>query len=795
MKGLSEYIPYSSHITPEIIKLRGGNYMICFHLEGAGYVGKDQVDIDHRIQQINKLIKQMKAPLRYNLYVHSHCIRHEYSPELDDSFESGSFAADFNDAYVSEKIRGGNPAIKSDYYISVIYRPVVKIGGYSIYGNTRKQIRIFEEKAETELNKIRNLFLDFFEDYQIKTLSTFERNDILYSEQLQFLNMLLNLNNKDVPVMKAQIFEYLPTVTLSMGNNGYISIENNGKKQYASIITISEYPGETSAGALQPFLELPWRMIVSQVYVPLDKSEAVSWLKREHRRLESFDDASDAEIEGLETALKAVQGDDYVVGEFYWSAMLIADDLQTLQSMIAEGTTVLSDCGFTASVNVLGKLNSYCAQLPGNIKRNLRSARIPSVNVIDLMPFHRQNRGKQYGNPWGCAVSMLRTVNDEVFYFNFHDTEKDSNDKNQKPLGNTVISGQSGTGKTVLLSFLMAQAQRYKTRPKTIFFDKDLGASVFIRAMRGKYSQIKLGEPTGFNPFHLPDSATTRQFLATLIKSILANDGLPLTPAEKVLIENAIEQTMLNPKELRDIEAFSNYLPSGENSLRERLYAWTNGEYAWIFNNPEDNFTLEDNNFIGIDYTEFLDNKEIRSPILMYLFYRIELILDGQPVLIPFDEAWKPFQDPEFASFIEDKQRTIRKQNGVIIYSTQSPSDFYRYVPPTFFEQIAVEIYLPNPKAKYDDYVTHLGLQEEEYFLIKNMRKNSREFLIRYQGETTHCKLDLKGIPAVDVFSGSKDRALQAESLIKRHGENWLDEYYRTVKQLGDKHEELEEVS
>lgn len=66
--GMDKLIPYSSHVTPEIIKLQGGNYLMCFRLKGISYVGKSQREVDVRALQINKFFSQLRAPYRSNIY-------------------------------------------------------------------------------------------------------------------------------------------------------------------------------------------------------------------------------------------------------------------------------------------------------------------------------------------------------------------------------------------------------------------------------------------------------------------------------------------------------------------------------------------------------------------------------------------------------------------------------------------------------------------------------------------------------------------------------------------------------
>jgi type IV secretory pathway VirB4 component len=52
------------------------------------------------------------------------------------------------------------------------------------------------------------------------------------------------------------------------------------------------------------------------------------------------------------------------------------------------------------------------------------------------------------------------------------------------------VIGPSGSGKTVVLGFLLAQAQRFA--PRAVFFDKDRGAEILLRAIGGTYRVVPL---------------------------------------------------------------------------------------------------------------------------------------------------------------------------------------------------------------------------------------------------------------------------------------------------------------
>jgi type IV secretion system protein VirB4 len=94
------------------------------------------------------------------------------------------------------------------------------------------------------------------------------------------------------------------------------------------------------------------------------------------------------------------------------------------------------------------------------------------------------------------------------------------------------------------------------------------------------------------------------------------------------------------------------------------------------------------------DVTDFIDNDEIRTPVVMYLFHRIEELVDGKPLQIFLDEFWKLLLDKYFEDFALNKQKVIRKQNGIMVYGTQSASDVLKSpIAPALIEQCSTFIF------------------------------------------------------------------------------------------------------
>jgi type IV secretion system protein VirB4 len=183
---------------------------------------------------------------------------------------------------------------------------------------------------------------------------------------------------------------------------------------------------------------------------------------------------------------------------------------------------------------------------------------------------------------------------------------------------------------------------------------------------------------------------------------------------------------------------------------------------------------------MGFDMTEFLDNAEIRTPLMMYLFHRIEKLIDGRRLVIDIDEFWKALGDEAFKALAQNKLKTIRKQNGLMIFGTQSPKDaLLSDIGHTIIEQCATHVFMPNPKGSYEDYVEGFKLTQREFDLIqKELTPESRQFLIKQGHTSVVAELDLHGFDEeLTVLSGRTKTIEAMDALIAEHGEtpeNWL---------------------
>lgn len=429
---------------------------------------------------------------------------------------------------------------------------------------------------------------------------------------------------------------------------------------------------------------------------------------------------------------------------------------------------------------------------------------ISSRNFAGFSSFHNFPIGHIRHNQWGHAVTAFRTTSGSPYYFNWHKGEDGSDakraarlDVNHKDLANTIVIGKSGTGKTALQMFLLAQSLKFDNpsvrngnKLSAAFFDKDLGASVGIRAMGGRYFPLRNGVPSGWNPFQLEPTEQNLAFLEKLVRRLVYRADRPLSPTEEKEIYAAIQGTMKAPKPMRRLGSVLQFLPLGNpEGLHARLSRWAgkNAPLGWLFDNPEDTLDLTDTPIVGFDVTEFLPNDETREPTIMYLFHRLEALLDGRRVPIFFDEFGQLSKDKAFQELVENKLVTIRKQDGFVIMGTQMPGQVVNSpIAGAIIQQTATKIFLPNPEADHDEYVHGFKLTEREFEIIKGFGEKSRLFLVKQGGNSVVCEFKLKGFDdELAVLSGNTATSNLAEKLVAELGPEpakWLPEFHRIRK-------------
>jgi len=192
-----------------------------------------------------------------------------------------------------------------------------------------------------------------------------------------------------------------------------------------------------------------------------------------------------------------------------------------------------------------------------------------------------------------------------------------------------------------------------------------------VRALGGRYKEIRAGVPTGLNPFNTETDERGRAWLSDWLSTLLTRNGT-LSGEQSHAIQNAVTQNAAAGPALQRFSSFETLFQSldDEGKLQSRVAEWApGGRFGWVFDEPESGEALDVTGEItGFDMTEILDMTTERMAVLSYIFRQIERVVeDRRPTIIILDEAWKLLDDPYFGARLENWLVTLRKMNCVVI--------------------------------------------------------------------------------------------------------------------------------
>jgi len=799
-RSMASFIPQRNHITPDTIITKQGDLQRTWRLQGIAFETADIEDIHARKMQLNTLLRSIGSS---QVAIWQHTCPRIVSDKLEAEFQN-KFCRRFDRKYFNAL--GNSEMIQTDLYLTLIYRPVPSaIAKAFVRGGrrTNEQVLSDQQLSLRKLDELAKLLEASLTRYKPEVLATYyDGQNRLCSEALSFLNYLITGQWQKVQVPTKPLDEYLGNARMRVGAE-MIELRTPNRTRFAQCIDFKDYNSHTEPGILNGLLYQGFEFVMTQSFSMRSKRDGETELRRQRRHLSGAGDGSAKQIVQLDAAIDQLIDGEFVMGEYHYSLMVYGDTQQEAIERTNLAMNVVQDQGFIAALVSTASDAAFYAQLPCNWFYRPRLANLTSRNFTGLASLHNFPKGKRDGNPWGQAVTMFKTPSGQPFYFNFHAATSDDDKTDAKLLGNTRIIGHSSGGKTVLLMVLLMQMQKYQnggTGFTSIFFDKDQGARIGIKALGGKYLTIRNGEPTGLNPFQIEPTEANRLFLETLVKTLAERDGQSVTVGEELTITRAVSTVMDMPHETRRLSMLLQNITEGteiadrDNSLVKRLSKWCaddgtgkRGSLAWVLDCETDEIDFTTHANYGIDGTDFLSNEEVRTPIALYLIHRMESVIDGRRFACMFDEGWRWIDDPVFKPFAGDKQPTIRKQNGICIFATQMPKSVLNSsISGELIEQMATEIYLPNPKAKRSEYVDGFNVSDAEFQVIKNLQDEDHMFLVKQDGQSVIAWLDLEGFDdELAVLSGSAESNALLDELLNEMDDDpalWLPEFHKRRK-------------
>lgn len=728
------HLPYARHIDDVTLETRDGLLMQTIRVGGLLFETADSDELNYRAELRDAMLRTLGSS-RYAIY--HHVVRRRAEAALD---------ADWPDAFSKELDERWRARLgRKELYVNELFLTIVRRPAQSGVGLADRLRGLFGRSSQNRaarlagdkhaLDNAREALVAALGRYDPRVLSRYDTPEGPRSEPLEFLSYLFNADMRPMATPHGDLGHHIPARRVSFGQDTVeLAPTGHAERRFVALVSIKDWPNRTMPGMFDELYRLPFEMTVSQSFAFVERREALGKMNLALRRMRSAEDEALSLRDELAVAKDEVAAGRAGFGEHHTTIAVHASSLKALDTYVAEVIALMADLGITAVREDIALEPAFWAQFPANFKYIARRGLVSTTNFAGLASLHNFPVGRERGNHWGEAVTLFETTAAGPYFFNFH----------QKDLGNFTVIGPSGSGKTVVLGFLLAQARKF--HPRTIFFDKDRGAELLVRAIGGSYDRLRPGEPSGLNPLQLEDTPANRAFLTEWLQLLAGGvDG-----EELERIRDAIETSFHQPKDRRRLRYLVELFRGGDRPRVGDLYArmrlwWGEGERAWLFDNDADTTDLTQET-VGFDMTAILDNPVLRTPAMLYFFHRVEQRLDGTPAIIVVDEGWKALDDEVFVKRIRDWEKTIRKKNGIVGFATQSAQDALEsQIASAIIEQAATQIFMINPKARAEDYINGFGLSRHEYDLVRTLPDNSHCFLIRHGNESVVARLDLTG--------------------------------------------------
>lgn len=774
----ARFIPYRRYADRYTVTTEAGDYVQTWRVQGAAHESASDVELGSWHEQLHAILRTIASP---GVALWSHVVRREVRDYPTGEFRS-RFARQLNEKHRARLL--DSRMWVNDLYVSLVYRGVTRTSG--VFS------KLLIAPPETEIlhavEQIGSALESGLRRYQPTRLGIYEHNGRSFSSQLEHFSYLVNGYWERVPIQNGWIANSLAPAWEYCGQET-LHLMGPGSQRMISALGFAEYHGATidpdtkveytASGQFNRLLQVPFEHVLVHSMAFSSQEIELDRIDQHQRRMRGTEDAAKSQTDQLTDARDDIASNRVTMGEHHFSLLVHGADADALRRNVSIASTVIAECGGKAAVERLGLQGALYAQLPGNFRYRPRPAKISSRNFAAWSPLHNFPSGKAFGNHWGPAVTRFRTSASTPFNFNFHAGQ----------LGNTLVIGKSGTGKTVLMGFLLAQLEKFGARG--IVVDKDRGAELAVRALGGAYYPLRRGEPTGFiNPFGLEPSAHNVLFAQTYVRTLahLSAPSKPLSIAEETQLDAAVVAVFdYMPEPLKRLGAVMQYLdPEDHEGVAARLRRWTgDGPLAWVADNP--GTVPEFGRLTGFDITEFLDDPQVRLPVMMFLFHLFERFVDGSRTYFAIDEFWKALEEPYFRARIKNDEKTIRKQDGFLICVTQSPDEALKSdIAAALIEQTATKIMLANPAADHDDYVRGLKLSDSEFDLVRGLLEGGRRFVIKQGADSVVAELDLTGMDdELAILSGTKANVALCERIRARVGDDpdvWVPAFHAERK-------------
>lgn len=651
-------------------------------------------------------------------------------------------------------------------------------------------------KAEEDLKLYKKTVTDFQNAARLLT-SMLEHwfKDMRLLNVEETLSYLHNIvSDKRISSVKANnlrfIKEYITDATLTCGRDAKLG------EKHMRAITILNFPPISTPGLLNVFNSIDFEYRWVSRYICLSKVDAQKELEAYQKRWaqqvkgmftqikeacfpetrsdENIDEHAIVNAEDSRTALMELN-QDYVSYGFYTMTMFVFDEnKERCEELANRVLEKINTMGFVGYIETDNTIEAWRGSLPGFPRCNIRRPIVNSLNFCHMAPATATWSGDRRND---CLKGPVLLYTDSSGYTPFRLS------LHVGDVGHTMITGPSGSGKSVLLNTIEAHFLKYPNS-NVFIFDKAASSRALTYAVGGNFYNLAAegANDLSFQPLSHIDDDQERKWAKDWILSYLSQKNMTITPYEDNIIWKALGSLIELPAEARTISELCHF--TQDPTIRQGLNQLTReGAYGSLFDNSHD-FSGE-GRWQVFEMETLMNTPAIVPATLDYLFHRIEKKLSTAtgPSIIVLDECWLFFDNPAFRGKLREYFKDMRKKNTSIIFATQNLADVASKTDllSTVMENCPNRIYLPNVNAANEQnsvLYQVFGCNSRQIELISEMtpkrdyyyssEKGNRVFRLALQ------PAELPFITATNKSDQQEMNRMVADGRINNFVEEWL---------------------
>ena len=759
---VNDFIPYACHIDPETIATKNGELLQTIRIVGLSQ-DKMGSEVDDLRGIIRKAIGENIKSSDCALWIHT--VRRKANLDPSRRYES-TFAHDIHESWCEKNF--WREKYINELYITILYKgepfnlqdKMELIRSISFVAQRRHHDDLIK-KALAKLNTTSEAILKTLAVFGAVKLKMVEHEDGYRCEIIEFFSKILHLHQSAIMAPIRDISECLASGKVAFGNNTF-QVLHQGLKHFGAMFSIKEYH-DFSYNLINQLLKTPQEYIVTQTLTFTSNQEALKQLENINYITSLSKDEEFREKSGLKRMIDNAKGGEADFCKQQLSLMIFGEDQQLLAQAITKMYESISKLGIAIIREDLLAEDLYWGQLPGNFNFVKRVSIISTNNIAGYASLHNSPSGNS-SSIWGPPITIFRRNDSTPYFFNYHVGN----------VGHSMVVGSRSSAKNVLINFLLCETT--KLSPRIFCLCGDRSSQITIKALGGKYCNLDAKSHL-FNPLKIADTEVNREFLASWFSLIFDIEVNP----EIVGIIDAIFKVDLSARNLRNFAQFT-----ANQDLIKKIEPWAgNGEIGNLFCNENDLFDNIQNPVIGFDLSTILEKDEhFFLPIVMYLLFRFNMMLDGNPALFVLNNCDKLFTVNDFTEQLTDVLDYYTSRNCIAILSCLADEFDKNQFSDELLGKIVTKIFLPD-RDLCEKYSSKLRLSLDQINKIKDLKVLYRNFLVLQGNENTICELNLDGIDyATEALAGTSKAITSMNQAIASTSDkvsDWLHPFYEKL--------------